>query len=116
MRCSRGRGLLVRDTSLDKQVAASSWEYDDCQKKHTKNMSKVARYARARRRKGQGTHAASLQQQLTLAEAVGAVGELHQGLLRLVSHGGVSSLVQLLTQDLQLGKALENTDVLQMST
>lgn len=30
MRCSSGRGLLVLDTSLDKQVAASSWEYDDC--------------------------------------------------------------------------------------
>lgn len=29
MRCSRGRGLLVRDTSLDKHVAASSWEYED---------------------------------------------------------------------------------------
>lgn len=53
------------------------------------------------------THAASLQQQLTLAETVGAVGELHQGFLGLVSDGGVSSLVQLLTQDLQLGKALE---------
>lgn len=55
----------------------------------------------------QVTHAASLQQQLTLAETVGAVGELHQGLLRLVPDGGVSSLVQLLTQDLQLGEALE---------
>lgn len=65
--------------------------------------------------KGQLTHAASLQQQLTLAETVGAVGELHQGFLGLVSDGGVSSLVQLLTQDLQLGKALENTDVLLMS-
>ena len=29
MRCSRGRGLLVRDTSLERQVAASSWEYED---------------------------------------------------------------------------------------
>lgn len=55
----------------------------------------------------QVTHAASLQQQLTLAETVGAVGELHQGFLRLVPDGGVSSLVQLLTQDLQLGEALE---------
>lgn len=55
----------------------------------------------------QVTHAASLQQQLTLAETVGAVGELHQGLLRLVPDGGVSRLVQLLTQDLQLGEALE---------
>lgn len=57
--------------------------------------------------KAQATHAASLQQQLTLAETVGAVGKLHQGFLGLVSDGGVSSLVQLLTQDLQLGKALE---------
>lgn len=57
--------------------------------------------------RAQVTHAASLQQQLTLAETVGAVGELHQGFLRLVSDGGVSSLVQLLTQDLQLGEALE---------
>lgn len=53
------------------------------------------------------THAASFQQQLTLAETVGAVGELHQGFLGLVSDGGVSSLVQLLTQDLQLGEALK---------
>ncbi|TNN44938.1 hypothetical protein EYF80_044873 [Liparis tanakae] len=64
MRCSSGRGLLVRDTSFDKQ------------------------------------------QQLTLAEAVGAVGELHQSFLCLVPHGGVGGLVQLLTQDLQLGEAL----------
>lgn len=55
------------------------------------------------------THAASLQQQLTFAETVGAVGELHQSFLCLVSDGGVGSLVQLLTQDLQLGKALDKT-------
>lgn len=53
------------------------------------------------------THAASLQQQLTFAETVGAVGELHQSFLCLVSDSGVGSLVQLLTQDLQLGKALD---------
>lgn len=53
------------------------------------------------------THAASLQQQLTFAQTVWAVGELHQGFLGLVSDGGVGGLVQLLTQDLQLGKALD---------
>lgn len=53
------------------------------------------------------THTASLQQQLAFAETIGAVGELHQGFLGLMSDGGVSGLVQLLTQDLQLGKALD---------
>lgn len=53
------------------------------------------------------THIASLQQELTFAETVGAVGELHQSFLCLVSDGGVGSLVKLLTQDLQLGKALD---------
>lgn len=53
------------------------------------------------------THAASLQQQLAFAETVGAVGELHQSFLCLVSDGGVGRLIQLLTQDLQLGKALD---------
>lgn len=41
MRCSRGRGLLVLDTSLDKQVAASSWEYDDCNRKGRKHNCKL---------------------------------------------------------------------------
>lgn len=63
------------------------------------------------------THTASLQQQLTLAETVGAVGELHQGLLRLVPHGGVGGLVQLLTKDLQLGEALdEDTGLISTQT
>ncbi len=53
------------------------------------------------------THTASLQQELTFAETVGAVGELHQSFLCLVSDGGVGSLIQLLAQDLQLGKALD---------
>lgn len=52
------------------------------------------------------TYTASLQQQLTFTETVRAVGELHQSFLCLVSHGGVGGLIQLLTQDLQLGKAL----------
>lgn len=39
MRCSRGRGLLVRETSFDKQVAASSWEYEDWQE--TKQWGQV---------------------------------------------------------------------------
>lgn len=56
------------------------------------------------------THAASLQQQLTFAETVGAVGEFHQSFLCLVSDGGVGGLVQLLTQDLQLGEALDKTE------
>lgn len=43
------------------------------------------------------THTASLQQQLAFAETIGAVGELHQGFLGLMSDGGVSGLVQLLT-------------------
>lgn len=43
------------------------------------------------------THTASLQQQLAFAETIGAVGELHQSFLGLMSDGGVSSLVQLLT-------------------
>ena len=56
------------------------------------------------------THAASLQQQLTLAETVGAVGELDQSFLCLEPDGGFGRLVQLLTQDLQLGKALDKED------
>lgn len=52
------------------------------------------------------THAASLQQQLTLAQTVGAVGELPQRFLCLVSDGGVGRFIQLFAQDLKLGEAL----------
>lgn len=34
MRCSRGSGLLVRDTNLERHVAASNCEYEDCKKKY----------------------------------------------------------------------------------
>lgn len=30
MRCSRGSGLLVRDTNLERHVAANNCEYEDC--------------------------------------------------------------------------------------
>lgn len=33
IRCSNGRGLFVRDTSFVRHVAASNWEYDDCEKR-----------------------------------------------------------------------------------
>lgn len=65
------------------------------------------RHQRFLRCTSQTTHTASFQQQLTFAETIGAIGELHQRFLCLMSDGGVSSLVQLLTQDLQLGKALD---------
>lgn len=31
MRCSRGSGLLVRDTNLERHVAANNCEYEDCE-------------------------------------------------------------------------------------
>lgn len=52
------------------------------------------------------THAASLQEQLALAQALGAVGELHQGLLGLQARARVRGLIELLAQVLQLGQAL----------
>lgn len=65
------------------------------------------RHQRLFQRSIHATHTASFQQQLTFAETIRAIGELHQRFLCLMSDGGVSSLVQLLTQDLQLGKALD---------